>query len=168
MDKTAIIYKTKYNTTKKYAGWLAIKIDADLYELSDIRSSYLKNYENIIFGGCVENGYIKGVEFIKDNYEKIKDKNVIVFYVGLGFYKNEEILKLNFLPTYKYRGIKLFGLEGDFDYKNLSMIDKVKVKYSSGKISSNLNDYKIKIVNSKKSNLNEILEFLNFKILWII
>ena len=33
MSKTVIIYKTKYNTTKKYAGWLAIKIDADLYEI---------------------------------------------------------------------------------------------------------------------------------------
>ena len=31
MSKTVIIYKTKYNNTKKYAGWLAIKINADLY-----------------------------------------------------------------------------------------------------------------------------------------
>ena len=50
MSKTVIIYTTKYNTTKKYAGWLAIKIDADLYELSDIRGSDLKNYDTIIFG----------------------------------------------------------------------------------------------------------------------
>ena len=47
MNKTVIIYKTKYNTTKKYAGWLAIKTHAYLYELSDIRNSDLKKYENI-------------------------------------------------------------------------------------------------------------------------
>ena len=65
MSKTVIIYKTKYNTTKKYAGWLAIKIDADLYEISDIRSNDLKKYDTIIFGGAIENGYIKGIEFDK-------------------------------------------------------------------------------------------------------
>ena len=48
MSKTVIIYKTKYNNTKKYAGWLAIKINADLYEISDIKSSDLKNYDTII------------------------------------------------------------------------------------------------------------------------
>ena len=67
MSKTVIIYKTKYNNTKKYAGWLAIKINADLYEISDIKSSDLKNYDTIIFGASIENGYIRGVEFIKDN-----------------------------------------------------------------------------------------------------
>ena len=86
MSKTVIIYKTKYNNTKKYAGWLAIKINADLYEISDIKSSDLKNYDTIIFGASIENGYIRGVEFIKDNLEKLKNKNVIVFYVGLGLY----------------------------------------------------------------------------------
>ena len=83
MSKTVIIYTTKYNTTKKYAGWLAIKIDADLYELSDIRGSDLKNYDTIIFGAPIENGYIRGVEFIKDNIQKIKDKQIIIFYIKM-------------------------------------------------------------------------------------
>ncbi len=161
MSKTVIIYKTKYNSTKKYAGWLAIRIDADLYELSDIRSSDLKNYDTIIFGGAIENGYIRGIEFIKDNIEKIKDKKVIVFYVGLGFYSLNEIISLNFLPTYKYKSIKFFELMGDFDYKKLSLIDKVRVMYGSGKIASNLVNYKSNIKNTKKDNLNDILEFLN-------
>ena len=42
MSKTVIIYKTKYNNTKKYAGWLAIKINADLYETSDLNFLNLK------------------------------------------------------------------------------------------------------------------------------
>ena len=52
MDKkVAIIYKTKYGSTKKYAGWIAVKIDADLYEVSDIRPKHLLEYDTIIFGG---------------------------------------------------------------------------------------------------------------------
>ncbi len=163
MNKTVIIYKTKYNTTKKYAGWLAIKTNADLYELSDIRNSDLKKYENIVFGGCIENGRIKGIDFIKENYEKIKDKNVIVFYVGLGLYNMEEIIKLNFIPTYRYKGIKFFELLGDFDYKKLNFMDKMKVIYNNGRMSSSAFDFRKKIVNSKKDNLDDILNFINFK-----
>ena len=42
MSKTVIIYKTKYNNTKKYAGWLAIKINADLYENRTIESPMMR------------------------------------------------------------------------------------------------------------------------------
>ncbi|MGN1033504.1 MAG: flavodoxin domain-containing protein [Intestinibacter sp.] len=161
MDKTVIIYKTKYNTTKKYAGWLAIKTNADLYELSDIRNADLKKYDNIIFGGFIENGYIKGIDFIKENYDKIKEKNIIVFYVGLGLYSREEIIKLNFFPYYKYKGIKYFELLGDFDYKKLNFIDKIKINYSNGRISSSSFDFRKKIVNSKKDNLDNIINFLS-------
>lgn len=160
MSKTVIIYKTKYNSTKKYAGWLAIKIDADLYELSDIRSSDLKNYDTIIFGGSIENGYIRGIEFIKDNMYKIKNKTIIVFYVCLGLYSLDEIIMLNFLPTYLYKDIKFFELKGDFNYSELSFIDKLKVSYGSGKIPSNIVNYKEEIKNTEKKNLEHILKFL--------
>lgn len=160
MSKTVIIYTTKYNTTKKYAGWLAIKIDADLYELSDIRGSDLKNYETIIFGAPIENGYIRGVEFIKDNIQKIKDKQIIIFYVGLGLYTLDEIMLFNFLPTYKYKNIKFFELMGNFNYKRLNFMDKIRVKYGSGKITSDLVDLKKDIKNAKKENINPILKFL--------
>ncbi len=31
---------------------------------------WFKNYDTIIFGAPIENGYIRGVEFIKDNIQK--------------------------------------------------------------------------------------------------
>ena len=52
-SKIAIIYKSKYGTTKKYAGWIAIKLDADLYEISDITSGDLPDYDTIIFGSSL-------------------------------------------------------------------------------------------------------------------
>ena len=82
----------------------------------------------------IENGYIRGVEFIKDNIQKIKDKQIIIFYVGLGLYTLDEIMLFNFLPTYKYKNIKFFELMGDFNYKRLNFMDKIRVKYGSGKM----------------------------------
>ena len=77
--------------------------------------------------------YVDRVEFIKDNLEKLKNKNVIVFYVGLGLYSLDEIMMFNFLPTYLYKNIKFFELKGDFNYSKLSFIDKLRVSYGSGK-----------------------------------
>ena len=46
--KIAIVYKSKYGCTMKYAGWLAIKLDADLYEVSDVGRWDLLKYKTII------------------------------------------------------------------------------------------------------------------------
>ena len=50
-NKIAVIYKSKYGATKRYAGWIALKLDADLYEVSDIGKKDLKEYDTIIYGG---------------------------------------------------------------------------------------------------------------------
>ena len=160
MNKTVIIYKSKYFSTKKYAGWLSIKTGADLYELSDIRIIDLKKYQNIVFGGYIEDGYIKGFEFIKRNYDKIKDKKVVVFSVGLGLYNRDQIINLNFTPRDKFKEIEYFELLGDFNYSDLDLRDKFKIIYGNSKINSNLLDYKTSIINSKKENLNEIIDEL--------
>lgn len=160
MSKTVIIYKSKYFSTKRYAGWLSIKTGADLYELSDIRILDLKKYQNIVFGGYIEEGYIKGIEFIKKNYDKIKDKKIIVFSVGLGLYNRKEIMDLNFKPKDKFKEVEYFELLGDFNYTDLDFKDKFKLIYGSSRISSNLLDHKVSIINSKKDNLKEILNIL--------
>ena len=76
-NKIAVIYKSKYGATKRYAGWIALKLNADLYELSDIRVKDLKEYETIIYGGPLYVGKIKGIKFIINNYEHLKDKKAI-------------------------------------------------------------------------------------------
>lgn len=123
----AVIYKSKYGTTKKYAGWIAIKLDADLYEITDITSADLLDYNTIIYGSSLNMGKIKGLNFITKNYEKIKDKNVIVYAVGL--YDNNEdtinkIKEVNFSEEFSNKA-KLFYLKGSIDYKNLSLVDKL-------------------------------------------
>ena len=91
-NKIAVIYKSKYGATKRYAGWIALKLDADLYEVSDIRRKDLKAYDTIIYGGPLYIEKIKGIKFIINNYEYIKDKKIICIYgryerIWWGLYK---------------------------------------------------------------------------------
>lgn len=129
-NKVAVIYKSKYGSTKRYAGWIAIKLDADLYELSDIIDKDLKKYETIVYGSYLHKGKIKGLNFITKNYDKIKNKNIIIFTVGLSKCNDKTIEKIaddNF-DKELLKNIRLFYLKGAFDYNNLTFVDKVMTK----------------------------------------
>lgn len=129
-DKIAVIYNSKYGTTKRYAGWIALKLQADLYEVSDIRNKDLNEYDTIIYGGPLYLGKIKGINFIKKNYEKIKNKNIVIFIVGMMSF-NEEYIKAMLENNYSEEMIKLiksFYLRGDLNYNELNTIDRVLMK----------------------------------------
>jgi menaquinone-dependent protoporphyrinogen IX oxidase len=135
--KTAVIYKSKYGSTKRYAGWIALRLDADLYEVRDIRGKDLCGYDNIIYGGGLYIGKINGIKFLIDNYEKIKDKKIIVFAVGMesnNIDLNKKTLDMNFDED-MVNNINLFNFIGAFDYSKLNLIDKVLMKGLKSRIS---------------------------------
>lgn len=129
-EKIAIIYKSKYGSTKRYAGWIAIRLDADLYEVSDIRPKDLDDYDIIIYGGGLYIGNINGVKFITKNYDRIKNKKIIIFSVGMESDNNDlnnRIIDKNF-DKELIKNIKLFNFRGAFDYRQLNLIDKLLMK----------------------------------------
>ncbi|CEQ09973.1 flavodoxin [[Clostridium] sordellii] len=129
-NKIAVIYKTKYGSTKKYSGWIALNLDADLYEVSDIRSKHLKEYDIIIFGGGLYRGKINGINFIDDNFEKLENKEVYIFTVGMENINEDRKSKIieNNLKNIKLNKSRLYNFKGEFEYKNLNFIDKILMK----------------------------------------
>ena len=135
--KTAVIYKSKYGSTKRYAGWIALRLDADLYEVRDIRVRDLDDYDTIIYGGGLYIGKINGIKFLIDNYEKIKNKKIIVFAVGMesnNIDLNKKTLDMNFDEN-MINNINLFNFIGAFDYSKLNLIDKILMKGLKSRIS---------------------------------
>ena len=126
-NKIAVIYKSKYGATKRYAGWIALKLDADLYEVSDIRRKDLKAYDTIIYGGPLYIEKIKGIKFIINNYEYIKYKKLSVFMVGMREFDEDyinSILEDN-IPKQVINNIKTFYFRGKMNYQELSLKDKI-------------------------------------------
>ncbi|MGL5750352.1 MAG: flavodoxin domain-containing protein [Paraclostridium sp.] len=127
--KIAVIYKTKYGSTKKYAGWIALKLEADLYEVSDIRPKHLLEYDIIIFGGGLYIGKINGINFIKNNYDKIKDRQLLIFTVGMQTINDDirdKIIDMNF-KNMELENVNIFNYMGAFEYRQLSIIDKMLI-----------------------------------------
>ena len=82
-------------------------------------------YDTIIFGGGLYASGISGISLITKNFEKLKEKNLIVFTVGLADPSQKEqfkpILDKNFEADMLEK-IAIFHLRGSIDYKKLGII----------------------------------------------
>ena len=176
--KIAVIYKTKYGSTKKYAGWLALKLDADLYEITDIRPKHLLEYDTIIFGAGIYRGKINGINFIKENYDKVRNKDLFIFTVGMESIsesKKEYIIKNN-LNDFKDKDFKLYNFKGSFEYKSLNILDKIMMrtlkKFIENKNKIDLTEddlnilkgFKEKVDLTNKKSINNLIENINEKV----
>lgn len=83
MNKTIVFYKSKFGTSKDYAYWISNTINCDIYDFSNVTIDKLLNYDTIIFGGGLYTNGINGASIITKNFDKIKDKKIIIFTVGL-------------------------------------------------------------------------------------
>lgn len=166
--KIAIVYKSKYGSTMKYAGWLAIKLDADLYEESDVGRWDLLKYKTIVFGGPIYNSKIYNLDFILEKYDTIKNKNIIIFCPNLGLQSNKEIIDYNFVEEEMKKKIKIFFLQGSFDYNELNYVDKLlfrrllNKKQKENKLSyEHINlEKNIDMDRSNKKSIEPILDYI--------
>lgn len=145
MNNIAVIYKSKYGSTKKYAQWIAEETKAKLFECGEIEATKLMEYDTIIYGGGLYASGIAGISIITKNFEVLKDKKIIVFTVGLASTHRDEI----FIPIIEKcfskemrDNINFFHLRGGIDYNKLGIMHKSMMKM-------------LKIIISKK-NTNEL------------
>lgn len=127
MNKIAVIYKSKYGSTKKYAEWIANEVNGELFECSQVKVDNLLQYETIVFGGGLYASGINGISLITKNFEIIKNKNIIIFTVGLASTEDKEIFKpiIEKNCTEEMRKkIQFFHMRGGIDYKNLNFPHK--------------------------------------------
>lgn len=105
-----------------------LQLNADLIEATKVKLSELLEYDTIIYGGGLYASGINGVKScIVQKFEQLKNKNLIVFTVGLNTTEDlsvfEPIKKHNFSDE-MILNIKFFHLRGGIDYKKLSFAHK--------------------------------------------
>ena len=127
MNNIAIVYKSKYGSTKRYAQWIAEEAKADCFECSEVEIKTLGGYDTIIYGGGLYAGGIAGISTITKNFEILKDKKIVVFTVGVASTDKDEvflpIIEKNFSKEMRNH-IKFFHLRGGIDYKKLGVIHR--------------------------------------------
>lgn len=174
-NKIAVIYKSKYGSTKKYAQWIAEEAKGDLFNDSQINGEKLKEYHTIVYGGGLYASGIEGISIITKNFNIIKDKKIIVFTVGLASTDKKEvftpIIEKNFTKEMA-DSIKFFHFRGGIDYKRLSlvhkammaMLKKIIAKKSEDKLTEDdkqlLDTYGDKIDFTDKSTITPLVNYV--------
>ena len=127
MKKVAVVYKSKYGSTEKYAKWIAEDICADIFKVSEIKADKLKEYDTIVYCGGLYAGGMLGFSFIKNNYHKFCCKRLIVVAVGATLKKDEAIeeVKNQNLTDEMKDNVQFFLLRGGLNYKKMNVIDRL-------------------------------------------
>ena len=177
MNKTLVIYDSKYGHTKRYAQWLVEELNADICEAKNLNISALKDYSTILFGGGLYASKNKVALLLVKHFEQIKDKKVALFTCGLtdvssesNIINRDKALDLVITPEIREK-IKIFHVRGGVDYEKLSFLHKTMMKFvysiASKKTEDKLTDeekdflaiYKQKIDFSDKKMLEPVIQY---------
>lgn len=126
-NKTVVIYGSKYGSTQKYAMWIAEELGCHIYNNRESGKIDFKEYDTVILGGGLYAGGISGSSIITKRWEELKNKNIVIFTVGLTDPENidyKSIINKNFNDVQR-DSIKFFYLRGGMDYKKLGFLHKI-------------------------------------------
>ncbi len=161
MKKSAVIYKSNYGSSEKYAKWIAEETGSDLFKLKDIKIDNLKDYDTICFCGGVYASAIDGFSKIKKDFKKISDKKIVVAAVGAAPNSNatkKSLKKANFTDEIADK-VHFFVLRGGFNYEKMNPIHKLImfILVNSVKSKKNLNEMQKGIV----ASYGKVIDFSN-------
>ncbi len=143
---TIVVYKSKTGFVRNYAEWIAEELSADILEVSKVNINLLTKYDTLVYGGSLHAVGINGVKFITKNFDKLKDKKLVIF-ASEASPSSEKVIKVvvsNNFTSDQQKCIKFFYLRGGFNYNKLSSFDKLLMT---------LLNWKIKIKKKQKKHL---------------
>ncbi len=133
----AVLYKSKYGNSKRYAQWISEELGADLFEITDkVTVESLQKYDTLIFGGGIIGSAFKSYDvegsfFLKMIYHDVKDKNLIVFTTGIT--KVDDYNRFTPILTKVFTKeiidtLKFYHFRGKMDLKALTFWDRFNMK----------------------------------------
>jgi len=170
--KYLVVYKSKTGFTEKYAQWIAKELSADIYNYKEINKENFKDYDVIVYGGSLHAVGIEGIKLIKDDWNLLKEKILVVFAVGATPYRKDTVeeIKNNNFSEEQLEKIQVFYLRGGFNYNKLPLIDKFLMKLLQLKLKRKksltadekgmLNAYNKPVDFTRRENIDDIISFI--------
>lgn len=136
--KTAVIYKSRYGSTETYARWIAEDLGADLLPADSVTPADLDKYDAIVYGGGLYAGNVSGVSLLAKNIERVKDKKLYLFTVGLidaAVPENVEAIRSGLkksLPPALYDKLRLYHFRGGMFYSKMGFFHRLVMRIMAG------------------------------------
>lgn len=131
---TIVVYSSKYGSTKKYAEWIADELNCDLKDKKDITLDELLKYDAIVYGGGLYAGGVNGIDIFTKQFDKLKNKKLVLFTCGIAnpeLEENVKSIRKNISKSFNdemMEKIKIFHLRGSMDYSKLSLKHNMMMK----------------------------------------
>ena len=128
--KTVILYKTKNGSTKEYADFLKSQSkDSEICDIDDFNMSLINSFDKVIIGSATYGGQIIALNFLTKNWERLKEKEVFLFTVGMMDPKSKSSMtSYETIPQNIRNNIKYIKVPGRLNEDRLSFIQKLMVK----------------------------------------
>ncbi len=142
--KTLVIYTSQTGFTKRYAEWISEELDADIYELKDVKkktNDFFETYEAIIYAGWCMAGMVVKVKWFFERAAYWKNKKLSIVAVGASPNDNPEVEEfLNNVLTDEQRPfIKAFYCQGGINYDKMKFSSRTAMKMFANSLKKNKN-----------------------------
>ena len=130
--KTIVVYKSKYGSTKAYAGWIAQELGCEVKEYKSVKAADLAHYDAIVYGGGLYAEMIAGINLITKNFHALSGKKLAVFCTGITptdcrDYYDKLVVPKNFKP-HMIDKIKFFNYPGKMILSELTPVHRTALK----------------------------------------
>ncbi len=131
--KTLVVYTSQTGFTKKYAGWIAEEMNADIYDLNDAKKKgddFFAGYDAIVYGGWLCAERVVKIKWFLDKAVNWKNKRLAVFAVGGSPNDSPDLEKFmkTILTDEQSQYIKAFYCQGGFNYEKMSAPSRMAMK----------------------------------------
>ena len=131
--KALVIYTSQTGFTKKYAEWIAKRLQADLLDVRDAKKKKkdeFDQYDAIIYGGWVMAGKVTQSKWFLAKAPAWKGKKLVVYVVGASPMEAPDVeASMKKVLTDEQRGyIQAFYCQGGLDYDKMNKPSKMAMK----------------------------------------
>ncbi len=131
--KTLVVYTSQTGFTKRYAGWIAGKAKADLFDLKDVQgkdASFFEAYDALIYAGWCMAGKLVKLNWFLDKATRLKGKKLAAVAVGASPNESPDVAAFmeNILPDEHRQYVKAFYCQGGIDYEKMKLPSKLMMK----------------------------------------
>ena len=131
--KTLIIYTSQTGFTKRYAEWLAEKINGDLLDLKEAQKknmNYFEYYDAICYGGWAMAGSLVKAKWFLEKAPNWTNKRLAMFCVGGSPNDNPDVEAFlqNALKEEQKKYIKVFYCQGGINYEKMKAPSRIAMK----------------------------------------
>lgn len=122
---TNIYYKSTFGSTKKYASWLGQAIKSDVHTFRDVNKNIINKSQIVVVMSGTYAGQMPLITFLKNNWDILKGKTVIVVAVGAAGINDEQSkISYDLIPNEIKDNIQYFKLPGKLLNPNKNCVTK--------------------------------------------